>query len=89
MVRYVLGDDTVHRYCAWHILHKLSSKFGAQDYKDALTYLVKATVYEAKTPLQFEESWTNLMIEIRNEDDAWFKSIFKKRRKWVPVFLND
>lgn len=26
-IRHVLGPDTVHRYCSWHILHKLSSKW--------------------------------------------------------------
>ena len=51
--------------------------------------MVKATVYEAKTPLDFEENWRKLMVEIGYEDAPWFKSIFRQRRKWVPVFLND
>lgn len=28
------------------------------------------------------------MVEIRYEDAPWFKSIFRQRCKWVPVFLN-
>ncbi|XP_078181731.1 protein FAR-RED IMPAIRED RESPONSE 1-like [Carex rostrata] len=88
-IRYVLGSDTVHRYCAWHILHKLPEKFGGQEDKTALTYLVKATVYESRTESQFEQSWQTLMVEIGYEDAPWFKSIFRQRRKWVPVYLND
>ena len=34
-IRHVLGPETVHRYCSWHILHKLSGKWGAQDDKEA------------------------------------------------------
>lgn len=85
-VRY--RTDTVHRYCAWHILHKLPRKFESQDDKVALTYLVNATVYKKKTQSQFEESCRKLMVEIRYEDAPWFKSIFRQRCKWVPVFLN-
>lgn len=29
------------------------------------------------------------MVEIGYEDPPWFKSIFRQRRKWVPVYLND
>lgn len=27
-IQHVLGPETVHRYCSWHILHKLPSKWG-------------------------------------------------------------
>jgi hypothetical protein len=33
--------DTVHRYCAWHILHKLPMKWDRKPNKDGLTEQVK------------------------------------------------
>lgn len=27
-IRHVFGQETVHRYCSWHILHKLPTKWG-------------------------------------------------------------
>lgn len=27
-IRHVFGPETVHRYCSWHILHKLPTKWG-------------------------------------------------------------
>lgn len=88
-VRHVLEDDKVHSYCAWHILHKLHSKFGGQDDKDDLTYLVKTTVYEAKITLYFEESWRKLMFDIGYEDAPLFRKIFRQIHKWMSVFFND
>jgi hypothetical protein len=63
-IRTVFGSDTIHRYCSWHILHKLSSKWGNIEHKDALTILVKDVVYTSLTESEFKERWDNLMAEI-------------------------
>lgn len=33
-IRHVLAPETVHRYCAWHILHKLPTKWGQVSNKE-------------------------------------------------------
>ncbi|XP_078152577.1 protein FAR1-RELATED SEQUENCE 6-like [Carex rostrata] len=88
-ISHVFGDETVHRYCAWHILRKLPEKLGGADNKDGIILLVKDVVYNAKTPIQFEESWLTLMSEIGYENAPWFISMFAQRHKWVPIYLND
>lgn len=79
----------LHRFCAWHITHKLSEKWGWTDNKEHLTGLVKAAVYQSLTPAEFEESWKILMQEIGYQNDSWFIQLFEIRDKWVPAFLND
>ena len=88
-VQHVLAPETVHRYCSWHILHKLPSKWGNVDNKIDLSDKVKAVVYQSDTSTEFDERWINLMNEIGYQDNQWFRGIFEIRQKWVPAYLND
>ena len=45
---------TLHRYCAWHITHKFSSRWGGRENKEELTKKVKEVVYTSLTALEFE-----------------------------------
>jgi zinc finger SWIM domain-containing protein 3 len=72
-VREVLGVDTVHRYCSWHILHKLCSKWGNVPNKDALSDKVKAVVYGSLTEAEFEYRWLKLMRDLGTKQHFnWF-----------------
>ena len=87
-IRHVLAPQTVHRYCSWHILHKLPTKWGQVSNKSAKSDMVKKVVYKSQTIQEFEESWLKLMDEVGKQNDPWFRGIFELREKWVPVFLN-
>lgn len=52
-IRHVLGPDTVHRYCSWHILHKLPSKWGfvSDKAKDKKGKSDKVQPYKVKVKL--------------------------------------
>jgi MULE transposase domain len=78
----------LHRFCAWHITHKLSSKWGRTDDKEKLNGIVKAVVYHSLSPSEFEKNWNKAMKEIGYENDTWFKKLFTIRDKWIPVYLN-
>lgn len=47
----------LHRFFAWHITHKLTSKWGGTEDKDLLTKKVKAVVYTSLTPEEFYRRW--------------------------------
>lgn len=87
-IKHVFGEETVHRYCSWHILHKLPTKWGQVDNKSEKTKWVKAVVYDSKTREEFEEKWLSLMDKVGKQNDAWFKGIYAMRDKWVPAFLS-
>lgn len=87
-VKHVFGAETVHIYCSWHILHKLTTKWGPRDDKSGKTRLVKKVVYESQTRQQFEENWAKLMENLGKQNDPWFTGIYQMREKWVPAFLN-
>lgn len=87
-IRHALAPETVHRFCSWHILHKLCTKWGNVPDKTDLTDRVKEIVYQSHTPMEFEDRWTSLMEEIGYSNDTWFKNIFSIREKWVPAYLS-
>lgn len=87
-IRHALAPETVHRFCSWHILHKLCTKWGNVPDKTDLTDRVKEILYQSHTPMEFEDRWTSLMEEIGYSNDTWFKNIFSIRDKWVPAYLS-
>ena len=56
--------DVLHRYCAWHITHKFSGRWGGRADKEELTKKVKAVVYGSLSPLEFDRRWDEVMVEI-------------------------
>jgi hypothetical protein len=88
-IEKILSPHTIHRFCSWHILHKLSAKWGNVDDKSEKTDLRKDVLYGSYTQLQFQTRWDNLISELGYQDNVWFKSIFYLRDKWVPTHMND
>lgn len=87
-IKHVFGSETTHRYCSWHILHKLPNKLGRRDRKSTISAQVKEVVYYSQCKDDFELNWVKLMEKIGKQDDEWFTAIFEMREKWVPVYLN-
>jgi MULE transposase domain len=61
---------TVHRYCAWHILHKLPMKWGRKPNNDGLTEQLKYVVYGPITKEEFEDKWCQLLKKLGYEHDS-------------------
>ncbi|XP_078156101.1 protein FAR-RED IMPAIRED RESPONSE 1-like [Carex rostrata] len=87
-VKHVFGEETVHRYCSWHILHKLPTKWENVGNKSEKTKWVKSVVYDSQTRQEFEQKWLSLMVKVGKQNDAWFKGIYAMRERWVPAFLS-
>lgn len=78
-IRNVLEPETLHRFCSWHILHKLSTKWGF--FEGCFPDLVKDVFYGSLTPSEFETNWNKLMAEIGYQNDPWFTSMLGIRHR--------
>lgn len=80
--------QSLHPYCSWHILHKLSSQFGGLANKEDLSLKVKQVVYQSLTTQEFEERWMRLKAYIGYQNESWFLDLYQIREKWVHFSTN-
>ncbi|KAH9723716.1 hypothetical protein KPL70_007220 [Citrus sinensis] len=52
---------TRHRWCLWHILKKVSEKFGRYVEYHAIRVSLLSVVYDLHTPVEFEEAWHDML----------------------------
>ena len=69
---------TRHRWCMWHIMHKLSSKvLGSllrdEDFKKEFNACVWSDLLE---PDEFEEVWNGVVERYGLEDHGWLKTLY-------------
>ena len=75
-VRDIFGDETVHRNCSWHILHKLTEHWGNVKGKKDRTTRIKDIVYNSLSIDEFESRWKEAMSDYNKTGDPWFEKIF-------------
>jgi zinc finger SWIM domain-containing protein 3 len=78
----------LHRFCVWHITHKLPSKWSGREDKEVLTKNVKKVVYTSLASDVFEQRWAQVMLDIGYQNDSWFIFLYSIRTKWISAFLN-
>lgn len=50
----------------------------------------KGSVYsENASPIEFEESWKDVIEEYKLEGNKWLATMFRKRRQWIPAYFGD
>ncbi|XP_050212818.2 protein FAR-RED IMPAIRED RESPONSE 1-like [Mercurialis annua] len=86
-VREVM-PNTIHRYCIWHILHKLPQKFkNLANFHNAITEF-KDIIYHSLTIDLFKMNWNNFVAKHQLENHEWMLDLYSQRESWVPVYLN-
>uniref|UniRef100_A0A2N9GNY8 Uncharacterized protein n=1 Tax=Fagus sylvatica TaxID=28930 RepID=A0A2N9GNY8_FAGSY len=84
----IVFQETVHRWCIWHITMKLPVKLvGLEAYQDIKYYLLKV-VHESMTVEEFEEKWNHTITSYHLEENEWLAKLYEERERWVPAFLN-
>jgi hypothetical protein len=77
-----------HRFCLWHVLKKISKKFGSHSQYNAIMSAIRNCVYNSQTCDEFDASWQNLLECYNLEDNAWLRDLYSERTFWVPAYLN-
>ncbi|KAK9676159.1 hypothetical protein RND81_11G058400 [Saponaria officinalis] len=83
--------EASHRLCMWHIMKKLREKIDAylwqdEDFKKRLNCCVWSNNLDAN---DFEEAWSNIMINYELIDHPWFTLLFEMREEWIPAYFKD
>ncbi|KAK9676280.1 hypothetical protein RND81_11G066400 [Saponaria officinalis] len=83
--------EASHRLCIWHIMKKLREKINAylwqdEDFKKRLNCCVWSNNLDAN---EFEEAWSNIMIDYDLIDHPWFTLLFEMREEWIPAYFKD
>ncbi|XP_042012116.1 protein FAR1-RELATED SEQUENCE 5-like [Salvia splendens] len=82
---------TRHRWCMWHIMHKLAVKVPNRllrddHFKKEFNACVWSDLLE---PDEFEEEWNRLVIHHQLDDVEWFKTLYTYRKYWIPAYFRD
>ncbi|XP_047978373.1 protein FAR1-RELATED SEQUENCE 5-like [Salvia hispanica] len=73
---------TRHRWCIWHIMHKLANKVPGrllrdEDFKKEFNACVWSDLLE---PDEFEEEWNGVVERYGLEEHSWFKTLYEYRQ---------
>ena len=60
---------------------------GVSIYNDGLVEKIKNCVHKSDTPLDFESSWNEIVLDNKLMDNDWLKDIFNIRNMLVPAYL--
>ncbi|KAK9750136.1 hypothetical protein RND81_02G175800 [Saponaria officinalis] len=83
--------EASHRLCIWHIMKKMREKINAylwqdEDFKKRINSCVWSNNLDAN---EFEEAWSNIMIDYDLIDHPWFTLLFEMREEWIPAYFKD
>ncbi|XP_042019027.1 protein FAR1-RELATED SEQUENCE 5-like [Salvia splendens] len=82
---------TRHRWCMWHIIHKLASKvpnwlLRDDEFKKEFNACVWSELVESD---EFEEEWNRFVEQHQLEDIDWFNTLYAYRQFWIPAYFRD
>ncbi|XP_042056142.1 protein FAR1-RELATED SEQUENCE 5-like [Salvia splendens] len=77
---------TRHRWCMWHIMHKLATRvpnklLRDEDFKKEFNACVWSDLLE---PDEFEKGWNGVVERRGLEDFDWFNTLYDYMQFWIP-----
>ena len=85
----VLGDDTRHRLCIWHLEQNAVSHCALlrsdPKFKEKFDICMKYCYTED----QFEKEWRSMIEDFNLQENTWFPRLYDLRHKWSRVFNMD
>ncbi|KAI6698792.1 hypothetical protein NL676_018911 [Syzygium grande] len=82
--------DICHCFCLWHIFRNVPLTLAhVLDKYDKFMDKFNKCVYLSWTDEQFEKRWQKLIHKFEIGEDEWVRSLYKDRKKWVPIYMQD
>lgn len=90
-IEKVFGEHTLHKFCIWHIMKKVSDNVDSLICKTT-DFLkdINACVWDDEIgPLEFEEKWDLMILKYDLGGNKWLDDIHKICTYWVPAYSRD
>jgi len=80
-----------HRFCMWHIMNKVPSKYGVtkDDYTEFMKKMNTIIWDEDIEPEEFDARWEEIGKEHSLNHIEWFQLMYAKRKQWVMAHCRD
>ncbi|XP_074313224.1 protein FAR-RED IMPAIRED RESPONSE 1-like [Silene latifolia] len=80
-----------HRFCMWHIMNKMASKFGVSrsNYNDFMCKLNKIIWDDEIEAAEFDAIWEQIVEEHGLGANDWFADTYAIRGQWVMAYCRD
>ncbi|KAL2484853.1 Protein FAR1-RELATED SEQUENCE 5 [Abeliophyllum distichum] len=82
----IVLPSTLHRFCMWHVLNKLSEKMNVVLYNDQYHRLVHI-IKQSESLAEFEQQWIEVMETTELGNNEWLSSLSEIRSRWVPAYV--
>ncbi|XP_074288587.1 protein FAR1-RELATED SEQUENCE 5-like [Silene latifolia] len=84
-------NQSVHKYCMWHIMQKMPEKVGRAICNDTEFMTdINAVVWDVDLePDEFEQNWKFVIEAHGMQSNRWLKYVFAIRQKWIPAYFRD
>ncbi|KAL8527316.1 hypothetical protein ACS0TY_005259 [Phlomoides rotata] len=76
--------NTIHRYCIWHILSKVTKKFKHVANFDRCSVDFKGIVYDSITIENFETRWAEFLVKYHLENNVWL-TVYQHETFWARM----
>ncbi|XP_057444493.1 protein FAR1-RELATED SEQUENCE 5-like [Lotus japonicus] len=73
-----------HRLCAWHLLRNANSNVSDPNFISKLT---RCMLWDFEIG-EFEEKWTEMIVECGVEDNEWVWELYERKKMWVVAHMH-
>jgi len=71
-------------------MRKLSEKVESSlNSNDDFLGRFKSCVYNSKTPIEFEQEWQTIIVDIGLQNNTWLSHMYDIREMWIPAYFKD
>jgi hypothetical protein len=82
--------DTIHRFCMWHVMEKMSEKVGfPTNTSDQFWCDLNKCVWGSETPDEFEMSWNAIITNFGLQGNEWLANRYQICESWIPAYFMD
>ncbi|XP_022845329.1 protein FAR1-RELATED SEQUENCE 5-like [Olea europaea var. sylvestris] len=81
----IVFPNTKHRWYLWHILKKVSKKFGYHVDKCLIFGAIHGLVYDSQSKKEFEEGWMAMIDTYTLQENNWLSGLYKTRGHWTSL----